>query len=196
MRTIAITVLLSAALVGAAYAQTSGASTNSIAGIRSESLPDRSAAAERILSDRQAVIKTLLAIAEEETAKAKSWTQGPSVLNTVLMLLGELRADGAVPILIVNLSPRAGQEAKIDESGYSPAAEALVRIGIPAAKQILVEFRKELDPQRLQACCMVLNRIYTAPVASVVVTHEADGEKRPAERARLGKALEMIQEVK
>lgn len=195
MRTLAITVFLSVALVGAVYAQASGAATNLTAGIRSELLPERNAAAERILSNRQAVIKALIAIAEEETTKAKSWTQGPSVLTTVLVLLGELRAEEAVPVLIANLSPHPGQEAKIDESGYSPAVEALIRIGIPAAKQILVELRKELDPQRLQACCMVLERIYTAPVASVVVTHEADGEKRTVESARLRKVLEVIRKA-
>ena len=196
MKIVVATVLLSVAFVIAVYAQASSEATDLTTGIRSESLAERNATAERLLSNRQAVIRSLLAIAEDETAKAKLWTQGPSVLNSTLVLLGELRADDAVPILIVNLSPRTGQEAKIDETGYSPAAEALIRIGIPAAKQILVELRKELDPQRLQACCMVLERIYTAPVASLVLTHEADGEKRTAESARLKKALEVIRKAK
>lgn len=169
--------------------------------MRSAVKEERKVCAEEILAERQALVQSLTTIAEVETEGNNIWTQGPSVLNDTIHLLGELRSEQAVPILIKNLWPRPGQEAKIDEAFYSPAAKALGRIGVAGAKAVLGEMRKipvpageaaSPDSERMIVCCGVLVDVYSKPVAEAVLEIEIQAEKDTVQKAALQRGLDWL----
>ena len=124
--------------------------------LRSELRKDREQAVKEIVGKRERLIAQLIELADEpEQVGAGRDANAPEppwrgAKHLAILLLGELRASEAVPVLIKNLqyrNPRKRFTRYWEVAGVYPAADALSKIGIPAVGP-LVEYLKTAEARR------------------------------------------------
>lgn len=75
---------------------------------------------------------------QDKDKRYEQWVQRQSVRNAAIEILGDLRAEEAVDLLIENLSPPPSvPRTSWPFKGYPPAIEALAKIGKPATAKLM-----------------------------------------------------------
>lgn len=150
---------------------------NNLQLLSSEDARARSDAAESLADTRNYVIEQLLDILHQqkprlmemnEKQKAE-WLRAPS-RGLAIYILGEYRAEQAVPLLVDNVAfevPWVGSERGL-LAGY-PCAEALVKIGLPSASQIARSLSIDLSETELKIFGIIYYEIfgYTTGLAKI-----------------------------
>ena len=141
-----------------------------VRGLTSENLKDREKAAQEVRNKYEQLIKELIRLAGQEVQRwhpddpTSSYPWHDSKHLSIL-LLGDLRAIQAVPILIENLAYKNPREIVADariggSGGYYPAAEALSKIGLPAVGSVIDKLGKyggQEEGHRI--CCWIIREI-------------------------------------
>ncbi|NCO40083.1 MAG: hypothetical protein GW892_15385 [Armatimonadetes bacterium] len=109
----------------------------SLAGLRSTRMPDRDNAYMQLVRQRAGVVTALIGLADS-TGCPEGFS---STRELAVMLLGDIRATEATPVLIKHIAFRP-QRVRFDPSplGEYPCAEALVKIGEPAVQELLRDY--------------------------------------------------------
>lgn len=111
----------------------------------------------------------------------------------IIYLLGMYRVADAVELLadmidfkatIVDLKCREGRW------GLYPAQEALVKIGKPAANEVLGRIASEAGPGRRELMCMVIRAVDGKKIGRLRITWLLEKEKNSTRRANLQAALD------
>ncbi len=138
-------------------------------GLTSENIKDREQAAEDIRNDRSTLIKKLIQLAGEKVEPLPN--EGFEIViypwhdskHLSMLLLGDLHADEAVPVLLKNLeykNPRSEFGGYMGSGGWYPAAESLSKIGIKAVDPVIKKLTS-YDPNSKGSnlCCWILKEI-------------------------------------
>jgi hypothetical protein len=171
--------------------------------LESPNLPERDAAARRVLNDRWQLIQALLKMLDERIGPDAS-RGDREIAHGVITLLGKMRAVEAVPVLVENMTfrrrphgpgmgPAAGAPPSIE--GDLPAIAALIRIGArsldPVAKKVL----STDDAVTLRAGAIVYCGVLGPRLARLAVQDLIDQEQDLNRRARLVQLLRMTEEI-
>jgi hypothetical protein len=144
--------------------------------LRREDRKDRENAANTIRAVHAQLIQHLIQFAKEPgqgipvpgTQEVDHPWHEPKHL--AILLLGDLRASEAVPVLLENLEYRNPREifegGMWDKGGWYPAAEALSKIGMPAVDPTVNKL-SELGPKNKtgESCCWMLKEILGVKLA-------------------------------
>lgn len=84
----------------------------------------------------------ILALAELAQAHGDD-PQGAGLKRKAIELLGALRGDAGVPVLVNQIDLRDGTYETVSRIAGYPAAQALCQIGTPARREILARLRKD-----------------------------------------------------
>jgi hypothetical protein len=125
-------------------------------GLEAEEREVREETFKRLLKEREERVQKLIALAAKETqgvqgvmieerGYAEVHYRWHDAKHLAMILLGDLRAAEAVPVLIENLEYRVprfeggsfGRFAAVRGSAMHPATEALVKIGMPAVEPVV-----------------------------------------------------------
>ena len=121
-----------------------GGDGSTISGIRSSEAHSRKQAVNRIIQNRADLIQDLMALVGNDA-------ESEVVRSTAVGLLGQLRAEESVPLLLTNLF--IGQPIATEEEVpivEMPVPKALARIGMPAVNAILADMANAADRERLK----------------------------------------------
>jgi len=122
-------------------------------GLEAEEREVREQTFKRLLKEREERVQKLIALAAKEVQGVKI-EEGDLIVveypwhdakHLAMILLGDLRAAEAVPVLLENLEYRVprftdggyAQTMAVKGSGMHPATEALVKIGMPAVEPLV-----------------------------------------------------------
>jgi len=145
-----------------------------VSGLTAENLKDREKAAEAIRNERAQLIKQLIKLAAEKVERLhpddpKSSYPWCDSKHLAVLLLGDLRAVEAVPVLLENLeykNPRSIVTEYLDKGGWYPAVEALSKIGIPAIGPTIEKLgRYPPKSKGNELCCWMLKKILGVKLA-------------------------------
>ena len=113
----------------------------------------------------------------------------------IIYLLGTYGATEAVKLLTDMIDFKAtivDPRVRIGRWGLYPAQEALVKIGKPAANEVLRRIASEADPTRRKLMCIVIEAVEGEKVGRLRLTWLLEEEKDPARRTNLEEALKMV----
>jgi hypothetical protein len=141
--------LVTTCLISVAYALTSGVegdkeqSVNPFDDLLAQDERTRDRAVDKILEDRKSVIDQLISTVDRgNIAKYNDETRCAAAY-----LLGELRAEEAVPVLSKTLDRPLGRQVSSDISRYdAPIFTALVKIGRPAVPAMFENIESSDNP--------------------------------------------------
>jgi hypothetical protein len=174
MRTLEVAVLLSLVLPVRATA----AGDEALHGLTDAGREQRQAAAAAVRTRRNETIETLISLAGK-TVKTTSlpgrratypWHDSK---HLAILLLGDLRAEQAVTVLLCNLAyynPRhsiGGTELGLAEGpGFYPAVESLIKIGMPSVGPVTEKLRGYTeDCLERRLCVVVLKEVLGSDLA-------------------------------
>lgn len=185
--------------VSGSRSQKAEARAGEVQGLETEDREVREETFKRLLKEREERVQKLIALAAKETQGVQGvmveergyapvhypWHDAK---HLAMILLGDLRAAEAVPILLENLEYRvprftgytSGRFAAVRGSAMHPATEALVKIGMPAVEPLV---------EKLAG----LSEDGVARRLGVLVLDEILG--RRLARARLQKAIEWAEKA-
>ncbi len=146
-----------------------------VQGLRSEDRTDREDVANAIRAARAQLIEDLIQLAKEPgqgvpipgtQEVAYPWHEPR---HLAILLLGDLRASEAVPVLLENLGYKNAREISggmLDKDAWYPAIEALSKIGMPAVDPTVNKL-SQLGPKDKngELCCWILKKILGAKLA-------------------------------
>jgi hypothetical protein len=130
---------------------------SSMSALTASHVAQREEAAVAIRNERGQRIRDLI----EFTRKAPDRTEWHDGKHLAILLLGDLRAVEAVPLLVENIlyrNPRTlYMMGPLNESGMFPGVEALVKIGMPAIDPVVAKLGPvgEEDQLRRNGCWIV-----------------------------------------
>ncbi len=141
-----------------------------VTALTSENLKDREKAAEAIRNEHTELIKLLIQLAKEKVDPLPSndpcFAEYPwhDSKHLSILLLGDLRAVEAVPVLLENLEYKNPKSLYVDEpldkGGWHPAAESLSKIGMPAVEPTIKKLSSyEPNSKGSELCCWILKKI-------------------------------------
>jgi hypothetical protein len=147
-------------------------------GLMSKDLKHRVIAAERIRNDRDELIKQLIELAREKVEQLPSsdsrFVEYPwhDSKHLATLLLGELRATQAVPVLLDNIEYKNARlryvDEPLDQGGWYPAAEALSKIGIPAVGPTIEKLGSyDKDCFGRELCCWIIKEVLGSKLGKV-----------------------------
>ena len=136
-------------------------------GLQAEKREDRQKASEKILLDHKQLIQELIKMAAKSTAQDEEEAGNIPVQgrwynskHLSILLLGDLRAAEAVPVLLDNIeyiNPKYNTISYLSDYLLYPSVEALIRIGLPAVEPVIEKlsgYNEECTAKR--NCCEVL----------------------------------------
>ncbi len=158
------------------------------------SVPDFTAASEKegdeaaaqVLESYEKVTGELIRQMENPKASANAKT-------LAAYLLGELRAYRAVTTLADNIdlkAPRIDPKDRKGRWGEFPAQEALHKIGIPAAAEVVVKLRIEQNKLRRELMVRVIRGVYGDDFGRRFVQNQLTKETDPMHKQNLNLALQ------
>jgi hypothetical protein len=171
-----------------------------VSGLTAKNLQDREKAAEAIRKQRAELIKKLVGFAAEKVKPLPSsdprfieypWHDSKHLAT---LLLGNLRATEAVPVLLENIEYKNPRTMVVDEplgsGGWYPAAEALSKIGMPAIPPT-IDNLGTYDTNCLgrQLCCWVIKEILGPRLGKVRLEMAIEESREPAAKENLTAAL-------
>lgn len=177
--------------------------TKYISELTSENIEERERAAESIRIDHKELIKLLLQLASKNVEPLSSSDQlFPAVYpwhdskHLSILLLGDLRAIEAVPILLENLeyiNPKT-LSGTIPKMLAYPAAEALSKIGMPAVDPTIKKLNEyESNSEGSNTCCWILQKILGVKLAKARIQIAIDETKEENIKKNLQNALSFIE---
>lgn len=109
-------------------------------------------------------------------------------------VLGDLKAAEALDALLENLtvSPEVLDETSL--ATYFPCYQALISIGIPASRKIVVVLRGEENDRRKKLLCTILKVVEGQAVSEFLLNAEIQKTKDEKEQQNLQNALKMVSE--
>lgn len=146
----------------------SGGKAN-VGGLTTENLKDREKAAEAIRKEHSKLIQQLITFSAEKVERLdpkdpKSPYPWHDSKHLAILLLGDLRAVQAIPVLFNNLEYKNPKtpwtHVSWEEGDLYPAAGALVKIGVPAVEPAIDRLATEDEEgwgRRL--CCWVIKKV-------------------------------------
>jgi len=176
---------------------TSAKQTN-VVDLTTENLNDREKAAEAIRKERVQLIKQLIGLAAEKVERLhpddpKSSYPWRDSKHLAVLLLGDLRAVEAVPVLLENLeykNPRSIVTEYLDKGGWYPAAEALSKIGMPAVGPTIDKLGVSAQKSKSsELCCWVLKKILGVRLARLRLQITIEETRDEAEKNNLTSVL-------
>ena len=195
------------ALSTASAQESPSGSPSEITRLKSDKEDIREAAAQRIRAQRAETIRALVDLTREDV-KPHVWKLGNAEFfeypwhdakHLAILLLGDLRAQEAVPVLLDNLTyrnPRSliggGREGPghIEGPGWRPAVESLIKIGMPAVGPVLERlggYNENCLGRRL--CLVVIKEILDPRLAKARLQNAIEEAKDKTGRANLKAAL-------
>jgi hypothetical protein len=127
----------------------------------------RSEAANQVVNDRSVLIKGLVGcVASKET--------DIEVKITAIEVLGALRAEEAIPVLLENLLVKERSvEVEGGLVGDFPAASSLISIGMGSVRAILSKrnpyLKEKLNRRKLKILAYIIEKVLTPPMARSVL---------------------------
>lgn len=164
--------------------------------IESGSAEERAKAVSAARQWREQMVPKLVDLASEPEAENKrNWTK-----RAAIELLAELRDESASPVLVrdIDLPPGPFEDGPIGgRAALYPCAKALVRIGVPATRELFSALRQEKDiaGMKLELFVDALARIYgSREVAACAV--ELEAKKASEGKSNFAKVLERLKQEK
>lgn len=167
--------------------------------LRSADPKEREEGARAISGQQKALVAELVALASEDVERLH-----PEVPNSAypwrdskhlsILLLGELRAVEAVPVLIEDIgykNPRSIVATEpLDKDGWYPAVEALSKIGMPAIEPIIKKLGG-YDEECLgrELCCWVIKKVLGPRLGRVRLEIAIEESKKPEVKKNLQAAV-------
>ena len=141
-----------------------------VSALKSASMQERERAAEAVRKQRSDLIEELLELAAEKVEPGPSsdprFVEYPwhDSKHLAILLLGDLRAIEAVPVLLENLEYRNPRSivvnAPLDKGGWFPAVESLSKIGMPAIGPTIKKLGGyDEDGMGRGLCCWVIKKV-------------------------------------
>jgi len=142
--------------------------------LRSTDIHDRARGKNQIRKERRSLVRALVQMVLSESGgqengpmETRPWLSSKHVAIT---LLGELRAEESIWVLMGNLTYRVkplfgGMVETVSVSGQFPAAKSLAKIGSPAVPAILNRLRRTEEPLERHLCVWILMAIDGRDVA-------------------------------
>lgn len=164
-----------------------------ISDLQSEKLQDRENARKQILENRKVLIEKLIELASEDRP-GDAPGASRETKHVAIVLLGDLRATEAVGVLFDNLSylnfwePWQFKYADIGD-GY-PAAQSLVKIGMPAVPGCIERLKSSEDETIRKNCYWVIREVLGRELGRFIITKAVGAETDPEKRTRLQAALD------
>lgn len=157
------------------------------------SIPDFTAASEKegdeaanqVLESYQNVTGELIRQVADRNSSANAKTLAAYVL-------GQLRAERAVTTLAANIdlkAPRIDPKDRKGRWGEFPAQEALHKIGIPAAAEVMARLRTEENELRRKLMVKVIRGVYGDDLGRRFVQNRITKETDPMHKQNLNLAL-------
>lgn len=168
--------------------------------LTSKNQKEREKATETIRNERAELIRDLIGLAGQEVERwhpddlTSSYPWHDSK-HLAILLLGDLRAFEALPVLIENLGYRNPRQRVIDariveEGWYYPAAEALSKIGMPAVGSIIDNLGVSAQKSKSsELCCWVLKKILGVRLSRVRLQIAIEETRDEAVKNKLTEAL-------
>jgi len=168
-------------------------------GLSSEKLEIRQEGAAKIRERYKQTVQELTKLAAEEARPLPSeraedvtypWSDSK---HLAMLLLGDLRAAEAVSVLLENLeyrNPKRLSGSYLFEADFFPAAEALVRIGIPAVDPVIERlggYQESCLGRRL--CLVVLRQVLGTELAQARLEIAIEAAKHDTSGRNLASAL-------
>ena len=181
-----------------------------VTGLKGDKEDIREAAAQRIRARRAQTVTGLVALAREDV-KPHVWKMGNAEFfeypwhdakHLATLLLGDLRAQEAVPVLLDNLTyrnPRSlitgGREGpgRAEGPGWYPAVASLIKIGMPPVGPVLEKlggYNGNCLGRRL--CLVVIKEILSPRLAKARLEIAIEEAKDETARANLKAALQQF----
>ncbi|HUX01607.1 MAG: hypothetical protein WBD63_12315 [Phycisphaerae bacterium] len=176
-------------------------------GFREQSLEEREAVAQAIRQERANLVNDLIQLAatksEAPTLDKDGFPQEGvwhDAKHLAILLLGDLRALEAVPVLMENIWYKNVESRELPSMIYRyggeayPAAKSLSKIGMPAVQPLLARLSvlRETEPER-RICTWTLKEILGERLAKVRLEMAVEEVKDDAARANLKAALEQLE---
>lgn len=159
-----------------------------VAAVESPNATDRDRAAKAIIEERRRVVTELQDIVKRHIADEG---ERRKIAENAIRLLGELRADAAVPLLVENLTfePEPGKPLKgkrlVAPWETYPCVGALIDIGLPALDPLLASITTNEGPLRTGLTAVVIQKVLSDRVAFAYVQERLEQEQDEARRERL-----------
>jgi len=181
--------------------------TFDISGLESEKLEEREKTAETILKNQKEVIKQLIDFAAKKVEPLRSeslkaveypWRDNK---HLSILLLGDLRASEAVPVLVENIEYENTKIIDVwghlDKSERYPAVEALIKIGMPSVEPVIEKMaRYDKECVARYNCVFIIERILGTHLAKEKLKIVIEQTKDPAVRKNLEAVLPLLKTEK
>lgn len=148
-------------------------------------------ASNRLLTAHQQLVVGLIEQFRSERSSDEARTY-------IAFVLGELRAAQAVTALVERIdleAPWVDPKIKIGRWGQYPVAEALRKIGFPAAHEIAAKLVKEENKTRRKLMLGVIKELYTVEAGRCFLQRSAAKVKNPEWKKQLERAAEELEKL-
>lgn len=164
--------------------------------LRAPSETERIAGKDKILGLRKQIIDQMVLILNDPVDQGEEWLNPATSRNIALSILGEMRSEEAVPHIIKWLRPQDGQVVIEDRSvRFSPAANALVKIGKPAVPALIALIEVEGDEYSQKGCLStLLSEIEGQECAELILTKVLTSQSNAQRKQRIESALMKVKE--
>ena len=144
--------------------------TSDVERLKSTNEQEREKEAEAIREERRQLIQQLIRLAEQNVQPVTSRTTEDSeyirhhAKHLAILLLGEIRANEAIPVLLENLNYRNPNilvgGSYLEHGQLYVSAEALSKIGMPAVGPVIDKLGKFSEQEKGHSiCCWIIKEI-------------------------------------
>lgn len=162
--------------------------------LRSSNHDERNEARWAIGLERRRIIHQLHWITRSSLSDATKC----ETAKLAIVLLGEMRAPEAVPLLVDNLKftlPLGVGPSRIESFPTMPHVQALIDIGLPSADPLVKKVAQSDDEVIRERAAIVIDQILGTDMAVLFVRDRRDRERDEVKRQRLDRLLEQIDKV-
>lgn len=168
--------------------------TEILEALRSPNVNAHVAAVKSVRGQRLHTISILYRAATQCT---KDSTRSKSA-DLAMRLLGEIRAEEAVPMLVENIKftvPPGGGATSIKRFGSMPSVAALISIGLTSLDPLVKKVASADDDVVCERAAIVINQVLGTDMAILFVQDRGEREKDETKRQRLARLVERIDKV-
>lgn len=165
--------------------------------IQSPNEKERRRGEKMVLEQYEKTISSLMSVVNRPVRKGEQFIIRNTSRNLAIYLLGKLRAKRAVPVLVTWLVSRPGQGHVHGRAyRYSPAADALGEIGLPAIPELLKNIKEKYKSWLGRACMIFLVAILGTEEAALVLNRELHSEQDQTKKVKIETALNFVKSKK
>jgi len=167
--------------------------TSLVDAIASKNESQRRDAKDDILKVRSETVQGLIRIVDDPVKDYSNFHVSGTPRNTAIFLLGELRAEEAIPSLLEWIAPPEGEFMVIDAPRFiTPAGDALAKIGMPAVDPLLDRVKTKGPATESLHCLIAMGRILTADLAEAKLEKALAAEENEEYRKNIQHALNVL----